>query len=115
MFAGHHKLGNLVAIVDYNKLQSLTSVAATLNLEPFTDKWRAFGWETVEANGHDHESLWRALSRAEGERPTALIAHTTKGKGVSFMENSVLWHYRSPQGSEYEEALRELLDLGGHR
>ncbi len=103
LFAAHHKLSNLVAIVDYNKMQSLKSVAETLALEPFAEKWRAFGWKVLEVDGHDHEALTSGLdnSAAEGVRPLCVIAHTTKGKGVSFMENTVLWHYRSPQGEEY--------------
>jgi transketolase len=110
MFASHHKLDNLVAIVDYNKIQSLAPVAETLQLEPFADKWKAFGWSVVEVDGHDHASLYAHLSavpRAAG-KPSCFIAHTTKGKGVSFMERSVLWHYRTPRGSEYDEALNEL-------
>lgn len=110
LFAGHHGLANLTAIVDYNKLQSLTRVADTLDLEPFADKWRAFGWEVAEVDGHDHDQLARHLDFTawDGGKPRCIIAHTTKGKGVSFMENSVLWHYRSPQGEEYEAALAEL-------
>jgi len=110
LFAGHHGLANLMAIVDYNKLQSLTKVADTLNLEPFADKWRAFGWEVAEVDGHDHDQLAGSLEFTawDGGKPRCVIAHTTKGKGVSFMENSVLWHYRSPQGEEYEAALAEL-------
>ena len=110
MFASHHKLDNLVAIIDYNKIQSLAPVSETLTLEPFADKWAAFGWSVVEVDGHDHSSLYASLStvpRASG-KPTCVIAHTTKGKGVSFMERSVLWHYRTPRGSEYDEALNEL-------
>lgn len=110
LFAAHHKLFNLLAIVDYNKMQSLKSVAETLALEPFADKWRAFGWEVLEVDGHDHADLMAALAtqtRKEA-KPLCVIAHTTKGKGVSFMENSVLWHYRSPQGEEYLEAMKEL-------
>jgi transketolase len=108
LFAGHHKLANLVALVDYNKIQSLTSVAETLELEPFADKWLAFSWNVIEVDGHDHDMLRKALRPADADRPLVVIAHTTKGKGVSFMENSVLWHYRSPQGEEYDAAIREL-------
>jgi len=110
LFASHHKLSNLVAIVDYNKMQSLKSVAETLALEPFTEKWRAFGWEVREVDGHDHDTLPSALTAdpEKGEKPLCVIAHATKGKGVSFMENSVLWHYRSPQGEEYIKAMKEL-------
>jgi transketolase len=110
LFAAHHRLGNLIAIVDYNKLQSLGSVAETLELEPLAEKWRAFGWLVREVDGHDHPALLASLEvdPAESPRPTCVIAHTRKGKGVSFMENSVLWHYRSPQGAEFEAALAEL-------
>ncbi len=110
LFAAHHHLANLVAIVDYNKIQSLGKVAETLGLEPFADKWRAFGWQVKEVDGHDHDQLIASLDiRPEpGSPPTCVIAHTTKGKGISFMENTVLWHYRSPQGEEFEAALAEL-------
>jgi transketolase len=110
LFAAHHRLSNLIAIVDYNKLQSLAPVSQTLGLEPFADKWKAFGWNVHEVDGHDHEALERTLSiHAEPSgAPTCVIAHTVKGKGVSFMENTVLWHYRSPQGEEYQRALAEL-------
>lgn len=109
MFAGHHRLGNLTVVIDYNHIQSLASVSDTLELEPFADKWRAFGWDPVEVDGHDCSALEDALSGRKGaNRPRVVIAHTTKGKGVSFMENQVLWHYRSPQGDEFAAALAEL-------
>jgi transketolase len=113
LFAAHHKLDNLVAIVDYNKFQSLASVSETLALEPFADKWKAFGWAVKEIDGHDHDAISNALSALPetAGRPTAIIAHTTKGKGVSFMENSVLWHYRFARGAEYDAALKELEQL----
>lgn len=114
MFAAHHKLDNLVAIIDYNKLQSLATVAETLGLEPFAAKWTSFGWAVVEAQGHDHAQLLAAFDRLPFERgrPSVVIAHTTKGKGVSFMENQVAWHYRSPQGAEFEQAIAELEAAG---
>jgi transketolase len=110
LFAAHRKLENLTAIIDYNKIQSLDTVERTLRLEPLADKWRAFGWQVTEVDGHDHSRLRAVLAGADGKReaPMCVIAHTVKGKGVSFMENSVLWHYRSPQGAEYERAMREL-------
>ena len=109
LFAAHHRLSNLCAIVDYNKLQSLTSVANTIGLEPFEDKWRAFGWNVLRIDGHGHESLKHAFAVAtKADRPTCIIADTIKGRGVSFMENQVLWHYRSPQGDEFAAAMREL-------
>lgn len=110
LFAAHHKLNNLTVVVDYNKIQSLASIAETMALEPFAEKWSSFGWEVREVDGHDHMALSRALApRDIGEtRPLCLLAHTIKGKGVSFMENSVLWHYRTPQGDEYDAACLEL-------
>jgi len=112
MFAAHHKLDNLVAIIDYNKLQSLTTVEDTLGIEPLADKFRAFGWAVDEVDGHDHEQLKRSLTAAPRNvgKPSVLVAHTTKGKGVSFMENSVDWHYKSPNEHEFEQALHELLE-----
>lgn len=109
-FAGHHKLDNLVAIIDYNKIQSLASTDETLTLEPFADKWRAFNWAVREVGGNDCDALHTTLEGLPFEqgRPSVLIAHTVKGKGVSFMEGSVLWHYRSPQGDELARALAEL-------
>lgn len=110
MFAAHHKLDNLIAIIDYNKLQSLTTVAQTLGLEPLTAKLQAFGWSVQEVNGHDHEQLCRALTTVpwEAGKPSVLVAHTTKGKGVSFMENRVEWHYKSPNDEQLAQALAEL-------
>lgn len=111
LFAAHHQLSNLVAIIDYNKIQSLAPVSETLGLEPFTDKLRSFGWRTVEVDGHDCNALADVLdvNPITFEQPTCVVAHTIKGKGVSFMEdNPVLWHYRSPQGEEYEAAMDEL-------
>jgi transketolase len=110
MFASHHKVNNLVAVIDYNKIQSLDSISNTLGLEPFADKWESFGWKIIEVDGHNHEELRNAISTNSnvGNFPLVVIAHTTKGKGISFMENSVLWHYRSPQNEEYENAMTEL-------
>ena len=115
LFAAHHGLSNLVVIVDYNKIQSLAAVSATLALEPFSAKWQAFNWNVIEVDGHDHAALAVALDVRPDlhKEPTCVIAHTTKGKGVSFMENTVLWHYRTPQGDEFEAALREL-EAGVH-
>jgi len=110
LFAGHHRLDNLIAVIDYNKIQSLGPVGETLALEPFTDKWKSFGWSVRNVDGHNHDDLKDALANTPGGvgRPTVVIAHTTKGKGVSFMENTVLWHYRTPRGEELEAALDEL-------
>ena len=110
MFAPHHQLDNLIAIVDYNKIQSLGHVDDVLPLEPFTDKWQAFGWHTVELDGHSIEQLAVTLGAVplEPGKPTCVIAHTVKGKGVDFMEDQLLWHYRTPRGDEYTEALAQL-------
>jgi transketolase len=110
LFAAHHKLDNLIVVIDYNKIQSLAPVAETLALEPFADKWRSFGWEVRETNGHDHDQLRSAFASAQAGsgKPTCVIAHTTKGKGISFMENTVLWHYRTARGEELAAALAEL-------
>ena len=110
MFGSHHKLDNLIALIDYNKIQSLDTVANTLALEPFKSKWESFGWNAIEVNGHNHTQLKSELAKIPSinSKPTVCICHTTKGKGVSFMENSVLWHYRCPKGEEFEMALKEL-------
>ena len=113
LFAAHHELSNLTVIVDYNKLQSLTTVHETLELEPLADKWRSFNWNVEECDGHDHIALKNAFGKTSSKtlRPSCIIAHTVKGKGVSFMENNVLWHYRSAQGDEFDAALKELETL----
>jgi len=110
MFAAHHQLDNLVAIIDYNKLQSLTTVEKTLRIEPLADKLAAFGWSVQEADGHDHTALAAALGSTPwtAGKPSALIAHTTKGKGVSYMEDKVEWHYRTPNAEQLAQALTEL-------
>ena len=110
--AHQYKLDNLVAIIDHNRMQSLDFCENTLALEPFGDKWRAFGWNVIETDGNDVDAVEKALRQAQENRgsgrPTVVIAVTTKGKGVSFMENDILWHYRTPQGEEYDAALAEL-------
>lgn len=110
LFAPHHQLGNLVAIVDYNKIQSLGRVDQVMALEPFADKWRAFGWAVREVDGHDIDAVSRLFADLpfEPDRPNCVIAHTVKGKGVSFMEDDLLWHYRTPRGEEFDRALEEL-------
>jgi len=111
LFASHHCLNNLIAIVDYNKIQSLGSTKETLDLEPFCDKWRSFNWNVHEVNGHNHKNLYSVFNyilEYPGLKPNVVIANTIKGKGVSFMENKVLWHYRSPQGEEYQKAIQEV-------
>jgi transketolase len=110
LFAAHHQLQQLTVILDYNKIQSLAPVAETLALEPLAAKWTSFGWAVAEVDGHDHAALQSLFARLplRPPAPSCIIAHTTKGKGVSFMENSVLWHYRAARGQEYEAARAEL-------
>jgi transketolase len=106
MIANHHKLDNLIVIVDRNRIQSLTFTEETLKLEPFADKWEAFGWETRVVNGHNYGALNEACRLSNN--PVCVIAETTKGKGVDFMENSVLWHYKSPGEADVAKAFFQL-------
>ena len=110
--AAQFGLDRLCAVVDYNHMQSLFTVEKTLRLEPFEAKWRDFGWNAESVDGHDVPALRAAFERAQANagsgKPSVVLAHTVKGKGVSFMENNILWHYRTPQGEEYEAALKEL-------
>jgi transketolase len=113
MFASHYKLDNLCAIIDYNGLQSDGKVENVMSVEPLADKWRAFGWRVLEINGHDFGEITKALddavaSRGKSDKPTAIIARTVKGKGVSFMENNYKWHGVAPQEDEYNLAAKEL-------
>jgi transketolase len=96
--------------VDYNRIQGIAPISEVIELEPFAEKWRTFGWGVHEIDGHDHNGLRTAFEAAPfvPGKPSCLIAHTTKGKGVSFMENTVLWHYRIPRDAEFDAALAEL-------
>lgn len=110
MFAGHHKLDNLTAIIDYNKLQALDWLENIMSLDPFADKWRAFGWEVREVDGHDIDDMVAVFEQIpfSAGRPNLIIAHTVKGKGISFMENVPIWHYRLPDAEEMKLACAEL-------
>ncbi|MFQ5351696.1 MAG: transketolase [Candidatus Binatia bacterium] len=110
MAAGKYKLGKLTAVLDYNKVQLDGHVAGIMDLEPLADKWSAFGWQVLEIDGHDLEAVLDAFDGARRceERPTLVLAHTVKGKGVSFMENTHAWHGKAPRDAELEQALREL-------
>jgi transketolase len=113
LLAAHHGLDNLVIAIDRNHLQSLADTEETLRLEPFADKWTAFGWDALTVDGHDHDALRTALTDPPSSanaraRPRVVICETVKGKGVSFMENAVLWHYRSPDTDTLTAALAEL-------
>ena len=110
LFAAHHKLDNLTVIIDRNRLQSIYSTEDTLALEPFAEKWKSFGWDVIEIDGHNHNEIFQSSKKKDNlaGKPICIIANTIKGKGVSFMENNTLWHYRSPQGDEYKLAMEEL-------
>ncbi len=110
MAAPHYKIDNLTAIVDHNELQLDGRTRDIMDLEPLADKWRSFNWEVLDINGHDIAQILQALEKAKKEklRPTVIIAHTIKGKGVSFMENNVDFHGKAPTPQEAETALEEL-------
>lgn len=110
MAAAHYRLDNLLAIIDRNRLQVDGWTAAVMNPEPLADKWRSFGWRVQEINGHDMAEILDSLqvATAARESPAVIIAHTTKGKGVSFMEDSVDWHYGTVSAEASARALREL-------
>ena len=105
LFSSHHKLNNLVIIIDYNKLQSIDFVKNTLNLEPLKQKFQSFGCKVVSVDGHNFKQLEKVLS-SSSTKPLVIIANTIKGKGVSFMENSVLWHYKSLNSEDYQKAIK---------
>ena len=110
MFAAHYKLDNLIAFLDRNKLQIDGETEKVMSIEPIADKWKAFGWEVMEINGHDFNEIIEAVNRAKEVRgrPVMIIAHTIKGKGVSFMEGSVHFHGKPPNDEEYRMAIKEL-------
>jgi transketolase len=111
LFAAHHRLDNLTAIIDANGIQSLGSVKEVMALEPLPAKLSAFGWRVREVDGHDTAALRTALAEAMAGgsgKPAAIVARTVKGKGVSFMEDQLPWHYKSPSDADLEKALSEL-------
>jgi transketolase len=109
-----HPLDNLCVILDYNKIQLDNFVAKIMDLEPVVAKWQAFGWPVLEIDGHDVDQIGKALDAAEATRgtPTFIVAHTVKGKGVSFMENDPEWHGKAPKPAEAIRAIREILGVG---
>lgn len=108
MWAPAQGLSNVVAIVDFNKLQAIGRSTEIMSLAPLTEKWSAFGWDSVEIDGHDFGQLLDAFDSRHPSKPRAVIAHTVKGKGVSFMENDIEWHYRPPSDTDLSRALNEL-------
>jgi transketolase len=110
MSAAHYKLDNLTAIIDNNGLQISGCACDVMNIEPLAEKWAAFGWHTIEVDGHDFSQILDALGNAKKTKgkPTAIVAHTVKGKGVSFMENNVDFHGKAPSAEQLEKAMKEL-------
>jgi transketolase len=115
MLAPRYELNNLVAIIDLNGWQSCGSIMETLPIEPIINKWQAFGWNTLDVNGHNIVELLAALelSVQHSCRPSVIVAHTVKGKGVSFMENNNTWHQKAPTKYEYDIAIAELEAVNG--
>lgn len=110
LFAPQSKLDNLILIVDYNKIQSLGSVKDVIDLHPLKEKFESFRWETYEVDGHDHEALKYIFNKVQdlNGKPKVIIGNTIKGKGISFMEDKLLWHYKSPNEEQFNEAISEL-------
>ncbi|EKE02460.1 MAG: hypothetical protein ACD_20C00383G0012 [uncultured bacterium] len=113
MSSAHYKLSNLTAIVDRNCLQIDGNTECIMSLEPVEEKWKAFGWQVIKINGHDHQEIYDALQRSvslsqEKNSPVVIIADTIKGKGVSFMENNASWHGKAPNDEELRKALEEI-------
>lgn len=110
MFAAHHKIDNLTAILDYNNVQLTGNIADIMEVAPVKDKWASFGWNTIEIDGHDFTSIISSINTAKKTKgvPTIIIANTTKGKGVSFMQNKCEWHGQVPCEDDYKKAMTEL-------
>lgn len=110
LFAAHNNLNNIILFIDYNKIQSFGYKKQVINIESLIDKWQSFNWHAQEINGHDHSQILSAIDTAKNNKtsPSVIIAHTIKGKGVSFMEDKLAWHYKSPSDTEMDIALKEL-------
>lgn len=113
MTSAHYKLDNLILFVDHNRLQIDGEVSSVMNVEPLDEKFRSFGWEVLNADGHDVQALRAAILQAKTVkgRPTVIICNTVKGKGVSFMENQAGWHGAAPNDAQYEQAVQELTEV----
>lgn len=108
MFAAHHQLSNLVVVIDLNGQQAFGYTKDVLNLTPMKERWDAFGWDAQDVDGHDHRKMASVLNSLRGSKPHVVIAHTTFGKGVSFMENKIKWHYMPLTDAELKTALHEI-------
>ena len=112
MYAGFHRMEKLVAIIDYNKVQLTGAIDETLGVEPLREKWEVFNWKVFECDGHNIAELVKNIGEAKGVegKPVVIIAHTVKGKGISFAENRAAWHARAPSSDELKKGLEELAD-----
>ena len=108
IFASHHNLDNLVVIIDYNKIQSLGKIKNILNIEPLKKKFTSFGAKVFDCDGHDINQLKKVFSKDIKKKPKVVIAHTIKGKGIKFMENNNLWHYKNPNDKEFKDGLNQI-------
>ena len=108
--ANHHNLNNLITIIDHNKVQAFGTTKQVLNLEPLKEKWTSFGWNVIEVDGHSIESLYHVFSmiKSQQNKPTVIITNTIRGKGISFMEDKIEWHYLTTTKKEYCIALKEV-------
>lgn len=112
LMAGNLSVDNLIGFIDNNDFSGLERMSESHRaFYPIADKMRAFGWETVEVNGHDHRAIFDAIDGRHGDKPLMVVCSTVKGKGVSYMEHVPIWHYRSPNKQEYEQAIRELAEV----
>ena len=107
LFIGHQKLNSLVTIIDYNKIQALGNTNEIINLEPLSEKFKSFNLSPIEIDGHNFSEIEKAFS-VETDKPKVIIAHTIKGKGVDFMEDNLLWHYKNPDDKQFEESMKQL-------
>jgi transketolase len=110
MFAAHHQLGNLTAIIDLNGQQALGFTKQVCNIPNMAERWRAFGWDAHDIDGHDVGSMTEKMLKHDGAQPQMLVAHTTFGQGVSFMQNRIQWHYLPMTDDQYQQARAEVLD-----
>ena len=108
LLANHLKLDNLIVVIDRNRLQSLKGTEETITLEPLDEKWKAFGWQCKKISGHDFKDLSLITAKSEGGSPKVYIADTNKGRGVSFMKDNIVWHYKSPSDEDLAKAILEL-------
>lgn len=108
MFAGQHKLDNFTVIIDANKMQAMGDTEDIIDLQPITEKWKLFGWTAIDVDGHNHDELRTAFSASHEGKPKVIVCNTIKGHGVSFMENSLWWHYQIPFDDYYPKAIEEL-------